>query len=68
VANDVGIPMSTLAISWILKNPAITAPIIGASSAAQVEENCKIAEINLNDETYQRLNEMTKGPSFSLYS
>jgi aryl-alcohol dehydrogenase-like predicted oxidoreductase len=68
VANDVGISISRLAISWILKNPAITAPIVGASSAEQVEENCKIAEINLIDETYQRLNELTKGLSFSLYS
>jgi len=68
VANDVGIPMSTLAISWILKNPAITAPIVGASSAEQVKENCKMPEINLNDETYRRLNKLTKGQSFSLYS
>jgi aryl-alcohol dehydrogenase-like predicted oxidoreductase len=68
VANDVGIPISKLAISWILKNPAITAPIVGASNAEQVEENCNIAEINLNDETYQKLNELTKDLSFSLYS
>ena len=68
VANEVGISISKLAISWILKNPAITAPIVGASSAEQVEENCKTVEINLNDETYQKLNELTKGLSFSLYS
>ncbi len=68
VADDIGIPVSKLAISWILKNPAITAPIVGASSAEQVEENSRITEINLNDDTYQRLNELTKGVSFSLYS
>ena len=68
VAHDVGIPVSKLAISWILKNPAITAPIVGASSVEQVEENCLITEISLNGETYQRLNELTQGVSFSLYS
>jgi aryl-alcohol dehydrogenase-like predicted oxidoreductase len=68
VADDVGIPVSKLAISWILKNPAITAPIVGASSVEQVEENSQITEINLNDDTYQRLNDLTKGVSFSLYS
>lgn len=68
VADDVGIPMSTLAIAWILKNPAITAPIVGASSVEQVEENSRITEINLDDTTYQRLNELTKGMSLSLYS
>jgi aryl-alcohol dehydrogenase-like predicted oxidoreductase len=68
VANEVGVPTSKLAISWILKNPAVTAPIVGASSEEQVEENCSTAEINLNDETYKRLNELTEGLSFSLYS
>lgn len=68
VANDIGIPTSKLAISWILKNQAITAPIVGASSVEQIEENCRIVETNLPDETYQTLNELTKGRSFSLYS
>jgi len=68
VADDVGIPISKLAISWILKNPAVTAPIVGASSVEQVEENCQMAEINLDDKTYETLNELTKGKSFSLYS
>lgn len=60
VADDIGIPMSKLAVAWILKNPAITAPIVGASSAMQVEENCQIVEINIGDEAYRRLNEITK--------
>ena len=68
IADDIGIPLSKLAIAWILKNPAITAPIVGASSVEQVEENSRIVEINLDDVTYQRLNELTKGVSFSLYS
>jgi aryl-alcohol dehydrogenase-like predicted oxidoreductase len=68
VADDVGIPVSKLAISWILKNPVITAPIVGASSVEQVEENSQMTEIDLNDDAYERLNELTKDVSFSLYS
>lgn len=69
VANEVGIPLSKLAIAWILKNPYITAPIIGASNSEQVEDNCKITEIKINDETYQKLNEITKNVNVSpLYS
>jgi aryl-alcohol dehydrogenase-like predicted oxidoreductase len=45
---------------WILKNPIVTAPIVGASSIEQVEENCRLTEINVEDETYQRLNGLTK--------
>jgi aryl-alcohol dehydrogenase-like predicted oxidoreductase len=68
VADNVGIPISKLAIAWILKNQTVTAPIVGASSLEQVEENCQIVETDLPDETYQKLNELTKGKSFSLYS
>lgn len=69
VANDVGIPISKLALTWILKNPLITAPIVGASSIDQVEENCRITEININDENYRKLSELTKYVSVSpLYS
>jgi aryl-alcohol dehydrogenase-like predicted oxidoreductase len=67
VADDVGVPMFKLAIAWILKNPIVTAPIVGASSTEQVEENCQTVEINVDDETYRRLNELTKNVSASLY-
>ena len=60
VADEIGIPLSRLAVAWILKNPTITAPILGASSTSQVEEDCQIVEINIGDEDYRRLNEITK--------
>lgn len=68
MAEDAGIPMSKLAIAWILKNPIVTAPIVGASSIEQVEENCRLTEINVEDETCQKLNGLTKNVSVSLYS
>jgi aryl-alcohol dehydrogenase-like predicted oxidoreductase len=60
IADDAGIPMHKLAIAWILKNPLITAPIIGASKLEQIEENCRIAKINISDEVYKKLNQITK--------
>lgn len=60
IANDIGIPIYKLALSWILKNPLITAPIVGASNTKQVEENCSVTEIDIDDENYQKLNEITK--------
>jgi aryl-alcohol dehydrogenase-like predicted oxidoreductase len=69
IADEVGIPLSKLAIAWILKNPAITAPIVGASKPEQVEENSRITEINISDEVYRKLNEITKDwVSIPLYS
>ncbi len=68
VAEDIDIPISKLAIAWILKNPTVTAPIVGASSIEQIDENCRLTEIKLGDETYQRLNDITRNVSVSLYS
>jgi aryl-alcohol dehydrogenase-like predicted oxidoreductase len=67
VANDIGISMSRLAIAWILKNPIVTAPIVGASSIEQVEENCQLSDINIKDKDYQRLNDITRNMNVSLY-
>jgi aryl-alcohol dehydrogenase (NADP+) len=37
VAEDAGTPMTTLAVQWVLANPVVTAPIIGASRPEQLE-------------------------------
>jgi aryl-alcohol dehydrogenase (NADP+) len=55
----VGISLRQLAIAWILKNPVITAPVLGVSKPEQVEENCGITDIHISDEVYKKLNETT---------
>ncbi|MDV3293919.1 MAG: aldo/keto reductase [Nitrososphaerales archaeon] len=44
VAGEARIPLSILALSWILSKPQVTAPIVGASRPEQVEENCRALE------------------------
>ena len=55
IAETVGLSPATLAIAWILGNPLITAPIIGASKLEQIEENCRIAEISIPNQVYEQL-------------
>jgi aryl-alcohol dehydrogenase-like predicted oxidoreductase len=43
-------PPGQVAIAWVLQNPAVTAAIVGARSARQVEGNVGAAELNLTDE------------------
>ena len=43
-AAKAGIPLSSLAIHWIARNPAVTSVIVGASRPEQVEENCRLFE------------------------
>ncbi len=44
VAAEAGMSMTTLALRWVLSNPAITAPIIGASRPEQLADTLAAAE------------------------
>jgi len=44
VAKQAGMTMPTMAISWVLSNPAITSPIIGASASGQLADGLAAAE------------------------
>jgi aryl-alcohol dehydrogenase-like predicted oxidoreductase len=52
--------MATLAIRWVLSNPAITAPIVGASRAGQLADPLIAADKGpLPAELKARLDELT---------
>lgn len=44
LGNESGMSMATMAVSWVLANPAITAPIIGASRPEQLKDSLAAAE------------------------
>jgi aryl-alcohol dehydrogenase-like predicted oxidoreductase len=45
-----GVPMSQIALAWILGQPGVAAPIIGASRMEHLEDAVKALEIRLTDE------------------
>jgi aryl-alcohol dehydrogenase (NADP+) len=52
--------LTTMAVRWVLSNPAITAPIIGASRPEQLADNLAAAELGpLPVDLKARLDEMT---------
>lgn len=59
VSDEVGIPMVTLAVAWVMANPAVTAPIIGASRPDQLDASLAAADLILDDKVVAQLNEMT---------
>ena len=62
LGNEAGMSMATMAISWVLSNPAITAPIIGASRPDQLADSLAAAERGpLPSELKARLDEITHG-------
>jgi aryl-alcohol dehydrogenase (NADP+) len=44
VADAAGMSMATLAVSWVLSNPAITSPIVGASRPGQLADSLAAVE------------------------
>ena len=59
VAEDVGVPMTTLAIQWVLANPVITAPIVGASRHDQLAATVAATEADIDPDVKQRLDDLT---------
>jgi 1-deoxyxylulose-5-phosphate synthase len=44
LSNEAGMSMASMAVSWVLSNPAITAPIVGASKPEQLTDSLDAAE------------------------
>lgn len=62
LGNQAGMSMATMAVSWVLANPAITAPIIGASRPEQLLDSLAAVEKEpLEADLKARLDEVTTG-------
>lgn len=59
VAADAGLPMATLAVAWVMANPVITAPILGASRPEQLDATIAAADVTLDADLLARLDELT---------
>lgn len=57
LAAEAGLKPATLAVAWMLAQPAITAPIIGASRAEQLDDTLKAADVELTSDLMTRLEE-----------
>lgn len=60
VADEAGLPMTQMAIAWVLANPAITAPIIGASRPEQLRDSIQATIEPLAADVKQRLDDITE--------
>ncbi|HEV7716178.1 MAG TPA: aldo/keto reductase, partial [Steroidobacteraceae bacterium] len=59
IANEAGISPVTLAVAWVLANPVITSPIIGASRQEQLQATLAAVEAKLPADIKQRLDDLT---------
>lgn len=59
IAEETGVSMATLAVQWVLANPVITSPIIGASRPEQLADAVAAASAPLDAGVKQRLDTLT---------
>ena len=59
---DLGESPADVALAWLLHNPAVTAPIIGPRTMDQFEGSLHTVEIDLDDATLAKLDEIWPGP------
>lgn len=59
-AQELGMPVATLAIAWTLKNPNVTTTILGATKREQLTENLKALEVlpTLTPDVMQRIEDI----------
>ena len=59
---DLGEEPADVGIAWLLHQPAVTAPIVGPRTMAQLEGALHALEINLDEKALTRLDEIFPGP------
>ena len=60
LAAEAGMPLAQLAVAWMLAEPAITSPIVGASRPDQLDDVLPATEKPLDAALKARLDEMTR--------
>ena len=59
---DLEIPPGEVALAWVLRHPAVTAPIVGPRTMEHLESAIRALDVALDDETASRLDEIFPGP------
>jgi aryl-alcohol dehydrogenase-like predicted oxidoreductase len=59
IANEIDSTPSAVALAWLLAQPVITAPIVGANSVAQLQQSLAALDITLTSAQRAQLNEVS---------
>lgn len=62
LCDELGQAPGEVALAWLLRNPVVSAPIIGPRTLEQLDSALRATELELDDETLNRLDEIFPGP------
>lgn len=68
VAEEVGRTPAQVTLGWLLRQPGVTAPIVGARTPAQLAENLGALDVELTAEQLDRLERAGRPPAVHPYS
>ncbi|MBB5714592.1 aryl-alcohol dehydrogenase-like predicted oxidoreductase [Sphingomonas aerophila] len=57
IARERGVPRAQIALAWVLAKPEVSAPIVGASKAAHLDDAIAALSLILSDDEIRRLEE-----------
>jgi aryl-alcohol dehydrogenase (NADP+) len=57
VAEARGVPRAQVALAWVLRNPVVTAPIVGAGRPGHLDDAVAAVDLRLDDDEVARLEE-----------
>lgn len=58
LAGEAGLSLPQLALGWVLRNPNVSAAIVGATKPEQVTQNAEASGVKLDDELVRRVDEV----------
>jgi aryl-alcohol dehydrogenase-like predicted oxidoreductase len=59
LADQAGVPLATLAVAWVMANPLVTAPILGASRPEQLDATIAAASYVIDAGLKKQLDDLT---------
>lgn len=63
IANELSVSLTQLALAWCLRTRSVASVIVGATSIAQLEENCGASGISLPGDALERIDEIFPSPA-----
>ncbi len=63
LCREIGQAPAHVALAWLLRNPAVTAPIIGPRTVAQLDETMRVLELRLSDDVCKQIADIFPGPT-----
>lgn len=66
IAGERGVPMAQVALAWVLRNPVVDAPIVGATKVHHLRDAVAALDVELTDEEVAALEEhyVSRQPTF----